>query len=170
MTKEVAHNLPGEDIDQTYAGKFRAKDGRWLPRNPRPRCPQGQGPPRKSRAIKKTFPTRADLDLRTRAVKHFDAVARGLTEDLGGLDQLSTVQRELISAFAGIAVHVAGMNVRLLAGEKVDIGIHAGAINTLVRTAAKVGIYRLPREVQSLHDAMNQTVNAEIEPEDEDAV
>ena len=162
MAEDGKHN---PDIDSAYAGKRRARDGRWIPINPKPRRPPGQGPKRRSRSIKAIVPTRADLDLRTRAVRHFDNVARGITEDLGGQDQLSTVQRCLVEAFAGIAVHVAGLNARLLAGERVDILVHAVAINTLARTATRVGIYRLPREIQSLHDAMNATANAD-EPEE----
>jgi hypothetical protein len=50
--------------------------------------------------------TRDNLDKRTKASKQFDAIAEGIAQDLGGEDRLSTVQRHLVEAFAGAAVHV----------------------------------------------------------------
>jgi hypothetical protein len=157
MAKTDASDL---DNPLFHPGKRQAKDGRWFPVNPKPRCPQGQGPPRKSRSVKARLLTRDKLDGRTLAVRHFDAVARGIAEDLGGEGMLSTVQKCLVEAFAGIAVHVHNLNARLLAGEKVDILVHSVAVSTMVRTATRVGIHRLPRDVTTLHDAMNAEIEA----------
>jgi hypothetical protein len=91
--------------------------------------------------------TRGNLDGRTRARKQFGAVVRGIAVDLGGDDRLSTVQKHLVEAFAGAAVHVHDLNARLLLGEPVDIVAHAQAVSTLVRVAARIGVHRIAREV-----------------------
>lgn len=91
--------------------------------------------------------TRASLDGRTKARRQFDAIAEGIAEDLGGEDRLSTVQRHLVEAFAGAAVHVHDLNARLLLGQEVDITAHASAISTMVRIAARIGIHRVARDV-----------------------
>jgi hypothetical protein len=91
--------------------------------------------------------TRESLDGRTKARRRFDAIAEGIAEDLGGEDQLSTVQRHLVEAFAGAAVHVHDLNARLLLGEEVDITAHASAISTMVRIASRIGIHRVARDV-----------------------
>ncbi len=124
----------------------------------KPRAPPGMGPPRKSRAFKARLLTCDALDGRTFARRHFLAVVRGISEDLGGVDVLTTVQRNLIEAFAGVAVHVTNLNAHLLKGEKVDILAHAAAINALVKVASRLGMRRVAREIQTLHDIMNQEI------------
>src|SRR5216683_1201357 len=124
----------------------------------KPRAPAGMGPPRKSRAFKARLLTCAALDGRTHARKHFVAVAKGISEDLGGADVLSTVQKSLVEAFAGIAVHVHNLNAHLLKGDKVDILAHSQAISTMVRVATRLGMRRIARDIQTLHDIMNQEI------------
>jgi hypothetical protein len=91
--------------------------------------------------------TRQALDGRTRARKQFDAIASGIAKDLGGEAQLSTIQKRLLEAFAGIAVQVHDLNARLLLGEKVDISQQCQAVTTLVRIAARLPIAWVPRDV-----------------------
>jgi hypothetical protein len=92
--------------------------------------------------------TRSALDGRTRARRQFDAIAEGIASDLGGSDRLSTVQRHLVEAFAGAAIHVSDINARLLLGQPVDIIEHSQAISVLVRVASRIGIKRIPRTVE----------------------
>jgi hypothetical protein len=101
--------------------------------------------------------TRAPLDGRTKARRQFDAIAKGIAGDLGGEDQLSTVQRHLIEAFAGTCIHVHDLNARLLMGEKVDILAHSQAISSLVRVASRLPVGRIPREVESLAQYLQRT-------------
>jgi hypothetical protein len=91
--------------------------------------------------------TRTELDGRTTAAKQFDAIAAGIAVDLGGKDRLSTVQKHLVEAFAGIAIHVGDCNARLLLGDMVSILEHAQAVSTLVRVASRIGLERVPRDV-----------------------
>ena len=66
----------------------------------------------------------------------------GIQNDLGGRDQLSTVEAALIEAFAGATVHVNQLNALLLLGAAVDLADHAAAISTMVRVAARIGLRR----------------------------
>jgi hypothetical protein len=102
---------------------------------------------RKHRASRKLhFLTKESLDGRTRARKIFDAIARGVASDLQ-TDQLSTIQKHLIEAFAGAAVRVHDINARLLKGEEPDILAHSQAISSLVRVASRLPVGRTPRDV-----------------------
>jgi hypothetical protein len=93
--------------------------------------------------------TRGALDGRTAAAKQFDAIAEGIAADLGGADHLTTVQQNLVEAFAGAAIHVHDMNARLLLGQDIDILEHSQAISTMVRIAARIGTERVSRDVTS---------------------
>src|SRR5262245_47673785 len=102
---------------------------------------------RRSGSAKVRLLTRDALDGRTKARKKFDAIAEGIAADLGGEDKLSTVQRHLVEAFAGAAVHVNDIHARLLLGEEIDIVAHSQAISTMVRIASRIGIGRVVRDV-----------------------
>jgi hypothetical protein len=91
--------------------------------------------------------TRDVLDGRTQACRQFDTIARGIAQDLGGEGELSTVQKHLVEAFAGVALQVNDCNARLLLGERVDIVEHSQACATLVRIASRLGIKRVARDI-----------------------
>ena len=107
--------------------------------------------------------SRRQLDQRTRSAKVFNAIARGVAADLGGKDQLSTVQHQLTEAFAGICVHVSEMNARLLLGQPVDLTAHATAVSTMVRVASRIGLERVARDVTPprLSDYLRQAERVE---------
>ena len=104
-------------------------------------------PRRKHRATKFVPLTRNALDKRSNAIKQFDAIASGIANDLGGSDQLTTVQRHLVEAFAGTAICVHDLNARLLLGQKIDILEFSTAISTMVRIASRVGVNRVANDV-----------------------
>jgi hypothetical protein len=91
--------------------------------------------------------TRQHLDGRSKARKQFDSIASGIAADLGGEDRLSTVQRHLVEAFAGIAIAVNAANARLLLGEAVDVGEAAQLASTLTRLASRIGVGRVARNI-----------------------
>jgi len=103
---------------------------------------------------------RSRLDGRRKEAKLYDSVVGGITQDLAGPDQLSTVEHNLIHAFAGIAVHVNSLNARLLLGEEVDLNAHATACSTLVRIASRIGLGRRAKDVTAprLHEYLAQSV------------
>ena len=91
--------------------------------------------------------SRYELDGRTTVAKQFDAIASSIAEDLGGADQLSTVQKHLVEAFAGCAVVLTDINARAMTGaEAIDLFAYSNAVSTLVRVANKIGLRRIPRD------------------------
>lgn len=96
---------------------------------------------------KVTLLTLDDLDLRTGVAVFFKRIVNGVTADLAGVDNISTVEKTLITAFAGAAIYVEDLNVKTLRGEKVDVGEFAAACSTLVRIASKLGVSRRARDV-----------------------
>jgi hypothetical protein len=105
--------------------------------------------------------TRDNLDGRTKAAQKFDAIAEGIAQDLGGEEQLSTVQKHLVEAFAGAAIHVSDMNARLLLGQEVDILAHSNAISTMVRVAQRIGVNRILRDVTPTLDDIAEEIERE---------
>jgi hypothetical protein len=91
--------------------------------------------------------TRNQLDKRTSAAAQFDAIAKAIAEDLGGEANLSTVQKHLVEAFAGCAIHVGHLNALLTLGQDIDILAHSNAISTMVRVATRIGVNRIARDV-----------------------
>jgi hypothetical protein len=99
--------------------------------------------------IKPVPVTRADLDDRTAAARMWDNLSRNIAADLGGEDNLSSVQKTLIEAFVGVSIQLTDINMRGLQGEKVDLSELSLAASTLVRIATRIGITRQPRDVGS---------------------
>lgn len=112
---------------------------------------------RRHRAAKFQPLTRGALDGRTNAARGFERLVGAIHSDLGGLAQLSAIQVALVEAFAGVAVHLNGLNTRLLLGEEVDLSDHASAISSLVRIATRLGTERRSRDVTpSIEDYLKQ--------------
>jgi hypothetical protein len=100
-----------------------------------------------SRPARNLLLTAKALDGITRARKAYDGIVANITSDLGGHDQLSTIENTLVAAFAGVAVHVGDLNAKLLRGDHIDLGEHAVVVSSLVRIASRPGVHRRPREV-----------------------
>jgi hypothetical protein len=63
---------------------------------------------------------------------------------------LSTVQKHLVEAFAGCAVVLSDINTRAMTGvEPIDLLAYSTAVSTLTRVAAKIGMKRVARELNS---------------------
>jgi hypothetical protein len=102
---------------------------------------------RQHKATRLQLLTRAQLDGRTSAAKAFDKLVADIEADLGGRDQLSTIQLVLIEAFAGVAVTLQHLNTRLALGQEIDLGQHAQAVSAMVRVASRLGLQRRAREI-----------------------
>jgi hypothetical protein len=118
---------------------------------PPPAClPEAPSKPTRRRSKKPTRPqllSRDQLDGRTNAAKVFDRIVSGIVADLGGADQLSTIEMELIEAFAGAAVTLNNLNTRLALGQEIDLGQHAQAVTAMVRVATRLGLQRRAKDV-----------------------
>ncbi len=91
--------------------------------------------------------TRDSLDGRTRIAHEFRSIVDGISADLGGADRLSTIQRSLIDAYAGVCCVLTDLNSRALQGEPFDLLQYATAVSTLTRVANKLGTKRQPRDI-----------------------
>jgi hypothetical protein len=91
--------------------------------------------------------TRDALDGRTRAAQLFGEIVDGIADDLGGADNLTTIQRHLVEAFAGEAVRVSHNNTTLMLGKTIDPAMHAQAVSNLVRLASRLGVERRARDI-----------------------
>jgi hypothetical protein len=91
--------------------------------------------------------TREHLDRRCLSARLFDRLVASIIADLGGEENLSTVQRSLVEAFASAVVTLEDMNCKLLLGQPIDRADHAAAISNMVRVAARIGTRRVPRDV-----------------------
>jgi hypothetical protein len=109
--------------------------------------PSREKPKRQHKATKPQLLTRAQLDGRTNAAKMFDRLVVDIEADLGGRDQLSTIERALVEGFVGAAVTMYNLNTRLALGETIDLAEHAQAVSAMVRVASRLGLQRRPREV-----------------------
>jgi hypothetical protein len=102
---------------------------------------------RRNRVLKAQPLSRSDLDGRTNAAKIFDRTVIEITNDLGGPDNITTIQRGLIEAYAGTAVRANEMNVRMLLGQEVSLADHALIVSSLVRVASRLGVERRARDI-----------------------
>ena len=65
--------------------------------------------------------TRDQLDGRANAAKVFDRLVVDIEADLGGHDQLSTIERALVEAFAGACVTLHHLDTKFVLGEEIDL-------------------------------------------------
>jgi len=94
--------------------------------------------------------TRAQLDGRTNAAKEFDQLVVDIENDLGGRNQLSTIKRALVEAFAGAALPLSHLNATLALGEALDLSAHSQAVIAMVRIASRLGLQRRARDVSEM--------------------
>src|SRR6516165_11441939 len=115
---------------------------------------------RRSRRRKPDLPRvlrKGHLDGRTSAAKLFDQLTGAIEADLGGADQLSAIERNLVQAFAGAAVTLHHLNARLMAGHEINLAQHAQAVTAMVRVASRLGLQRRQKDIgPSLADIIAQ--------------
>jgi hypothetical protein len=103
----------------------------------------------------------------------FDSLVSSIEADLGGRDQLSTIEISLIEGFAGSSVVLNDLNTRLALGQAIDLAEHASVCSSMVRIAAKIGLSRRSRVVNGLVEAVVEVSPASsqfrLEPEEESA-
>jgi hypothetical protein len=93
------------------------------------------------------LPEIGPVDGRTRPAILYREVAGAIAGDLGGLDQLSRAQRELVKRCAGLAVLADRVEERLVKGEAVDVTEYATMVSTQSRVLRVLGLKRVPRDV-----------------------
>jgi hypothetical protein len=97
--------------------------------------------------------TRSQLDGRSNVARMFDGLVADIRADLGGPGRLSTIELQLIEAFAGCAVVVQHLNAKLLSFDEdddIDLAAHTAATSAMVRIASKLGLRRRARDVTAV--------------------
>jgi hypothetical protein len=109
----------------------------------------------------------AGIDGRSAVARRFRDIAVAVTNDLGGPTECSAALTEIIRRFAGTCVLAEQLETRLINGQPVNSAEHCLLASTLCRLAARIGVRRIPRSLQtpSLRDYFEQ---AEQQATDDD--
>jgi hypothetical protein len=87
------------------------------------------------------------LDQRTAAARAARSLVDHLTSDLGGDDQLSAGERELVKRAALCGAIVADFEARWVAGQPVELNEYLAAVNVQRRVLATLGLQRRAKDV-----------------------
>jgi hypothetical protein len=87
------------------------------------------------------------VDGRSLIARRYHDIMHAIFVDQGGVDRCSEARLQLIRRFAAAAVLAEQMEARLANGEQIDIQEHALLCSTLVRTAQRIGLDRIPRDL-----------------------
>jgi hypothetical protein len=99
--------------------------------------------------------------------KIYDRLISAVHADLGGRDQLSTIELALIQGFVGASIVTEHINATVINGGAIDaptVSMYAQAVSTMVRCAAKLGVSRRAKLVPSLDDFLAMRARARGEP------
>jgi hypothetical protein len=100
---------------------------------------------------------RKSLDGRTREARRYDSIVAGIRSDLGGLENMSTLQVSLSESYALAQIVFDDLGARILRGEEVDRSAFASSISSLVRLARQLGTRRIAKDVgPSLSDILRE--------------
>ena len=106
-----------------------------------------------------------DVDGRSTIARRYKDISKAIYADQGGADRCSESRKQLIRRFSAAAVLAEQMESRLANGEQIDIQRHATLSSTLVRLAQRIGIDRVPRDVDTLtlSDYLRQGVSVAVD-------
>ena len=88
-----------------------------------------------------------DLDRRTAAYRRTVDLIEAIEGDLGGADQLSTGQRQIVQRIGLMCALSESLEARWLSGEEIDPAIYCAIANAQKRLLELVGLRRVPRDV-----------------------
>ncbi len=87
------------------------------------------------------------VDGRSSVARRYRDISCAIVSDMGGADQCSESRLQLIRRFAAAAVLAEQAEARMANGGKIDVAEHCQLASTMVRIAHRIGIDRVPREV-----------------------
>jgi hypothetical protein len=106
-----------------------------------------------------------DLDGRTHAAQKAKLTVSGLTSDLGGSEQVTVSQHQLIMRAAILSAFIEDIEVKWLRKEPVAVGEWFAAINALRRCLVSLGLERRARNVgTSLGEVLRNGNRSEATP------
>jgi hypothetical protein len=92
----------------------------------------------------------AGIDGRSLVARRYRDVECTIAQDLGGADQLSEAQLQLIRSAAGLIVLRENLDAATVNGEPIDIGNYCKISNSLNRVLGAIGLRRVSKDVSSL--------------------
>jgi hypothetical protein len=90
------------------------------------------------------------LDKRTRPFRRYQAISTAILSDMGGEDQTSEIQRQLVSRFATLALSLEAMEASAIEGSAIDLDLFARGAGHFRRLGEALGMKRIPKDVTSL--------------------
>lgn len=87
------------------------------------------------------------VDGRTQAARHYGQLVSAISDDLGGFDEISTAERELVRRAAGLSVLATVAEAKLLNGEEIDIAELVSLGNAQRRILTTLGLQRRVRDI-----------------------
>src|SRR6266705_1575252 len=87
------------------------------------------------------------LDGRTRAAQRTKALVKALESDLGGADQLSEGERQLVQRAAPLGALIEDFEVRWSIGEPIELSDYIVAVNAQRRLLMSLGLERRQRNI-----------------------
>ena len=110
--------------------------------------------------LKTRLLTLSDLDRRTGAYKHANDLINQLAADLGGDDQLTTAQKQLIQRAALTGAMIEDLELKWLKGHAIDPTVHATLSNSqrrLLESLESVGLQRVPKDAMTVDQYLAST-------------
>jgi hypothetical protein len=96
------------------------------------------------------------LDRRTKVARAILQRIGSLTSDAGGPDGLSHARTSLIRRAAFLEAICESHELKLAAGEEIDIGSYTQTLNSMLGLYRLLGIERKARNVRGLHEHMRE--------------
>jgi hypothetical protein len=87
------------------------------------------------------------VDRRTAAYRVTRRLMADIESDLGGAEQLTAAERELVQRVAVMGAYLTEMEKRWIGGEKLDPAVYCTLVNAQRRVAETIGLRRRPRDV-----------------------
>jgi hypothetical protein len=85
--------------------------------------------------------------LETQAGRAFEAIVARVSADLGGADQLTEIEKHLVTSFAGAALLQGRQLSRILKGEKFNNHEYVSVSLAMIRASKRLGTKRQVKEV-----------------------
>jgi len=120
---------------------------------------RASAPPRKGFAVSRAAQRSAlsngsrllqHLDGRSAPARRFRDLQASIASDLGGVDNCTELQIQLIRSAAGLTILRETLDARTANGEQIDARRYCRVINTLGRCASILGLSRVPREINAV--------------------
>jgi len=109
----------------------------------------------------------ARLDKRTKVARAVLGRIGELESDAGGVESLSAARRSLIRHAAWLDALVESYELRLAAGEEIDVGAFTQSLNSLLGLLRLVGLERRAKPARSLRDVMAEASSDDADVETE---